>query len=57
MLSIKYMNLPKFPHSETFVCATNVGKTEYLLRMLETINKNHFEFIVIMRPTILHNTT
>ena len=36
-----------------FVGATNVGKTEYLLRILETEYKSHFEFIVIMCPTIL----
>ena len=38
-----------------FVGATNVGQTEYLLRILETEYKNHFEFIVIMCPTILDN--
>ena len=52
------MNFPKFPHSAMFIIgATNVGKTEYLLRILETAYKNHFEFIVIMCPTILHNKT
>ena len=49
------MNFPKFPQSAVFVGATNVGKTEYLLRILETEYKNHFEFIVIMCPTILDN--
>ena len=49
------MNFPKFPHSAMFVGATNVGKTEYSLRILETECKNHFEFIVIMHPTILDN--
>ena len=33
--------------------ATNVGKTEYSLRILEAEYKNHFEFIVIMCSTIL----
>ena len=33
------MDFPKFPHSAMFVGATNVGKTEYLLRILETIFK------------------
>ena len=37
------------------VYSTNVGKTEYLLRILETKYENHFEFIVIMCPTILDN--
>ena len=36
-----------------FVGATDVGKTEYLLRILETEYKNHLEFIVVMCPTIL----
>ena len=49
------MNFPKFPHSAMFVGATNVGRTEYLLRILETEYKNHFKFIVIMCPTILDN--
>ena len=49
------MNFPNFLHSAMFVGATNVGKAEYLLRILETEYKNHFEFIVIMCPTILDN--
>ena len=49
------MNFSKFPHSAMFVSAMNVGKTEYLLRILETEYKNHFEFIVIMCRTILDN--
>ena len=51
------MNFPKFPHSAMFVGCMNVGKTEYLLRILETEYKNHFEFIVVLCPTILDNKT
>ena len=51
------MNLPKFPHSIMFVGCTNVDKTEYLLRLLETKYKNHFEFIVILCAMILDNKT
>ena len=51
------MNLPKFPHSTMFVGCTNIGKTEYLLRILETKYKNHFESIVILCPVILDNET
>ena len=51
------MNLPKFPHSAMFVGVTACGKTEFLLRLLETVYKNHFEFIVILCPTILDNKT
>ena len=40
-----------------FVGCTACGKTEYLLKLLETDYKNHFEFIVILCPTILDNKT
>ena len=51
------MNVPKFPHSAMFVGVTACGKTEFLLQLLETVYKNHFEFIVILCPTILDNKT
>ena len=51
------MNLPKFPHSAMFVGVTGCGKIEFLLKLLETVYKNHFEFIVILCPTILDNKT
>ena len=51
------MNLPKFPHSAMFVGVMAFGKTEFLLRLLETVYKNHFEFIVIFCPTILDSKT
>ena len=51
------MNLPKFPHSAMFVGVMACGKTEFLLRLLETVYNNHFEFIVILCPTILDNKT
>ena len=51
------MNLPKFPHSAMFVGATACSKTEFLLKLLETIYENHFEFIVILCPTISDNKT
>ena len=51
------MNLPKFPRSAMFVGVMACGKTEFLFRLLETIYKNHFEFIVILCPTILDNKT
>ena len=49
------MNLLKFPHSAMFIGVTACGKTEFLLRLLETVYKNHFEFIVILCPTISDN--
>ena len=51
------MNLPKFPRSAMFVGVTACGKTEFLFRLLETIYKDHFEFIMILCPTILDNKT
>ena len=51
------MNLPKFPHSAMFVGVTACGKTEFLLRLLETIYEGHFEFIVILCPMIAENKT
>ena len=51
------MNLPKFSYSAMFVGVTACGKTELLLQLLETAYKNHFEFIVILCPTILDNKT
>ena len=46
-----------FPHSAMLVGVTDCGKTEFLLRLLETVHKNHFEFIVILCPTIFYNKT
>ena len=51
------MNLSKFPHSAMFVGVTACGKTEFLLRLLETVYEDDFEFIVILCPTILDNKT
>ena len=51
------MNLPKFPHSAMFVGVMPCSKTEFLLHLLETEYKNHFEFIVILCPTILDSKT
>ena len=53
------MNLLKFPHSAMFIGVMACGKTEFLLKLLETVYilniKNHFEFIIILCPTILDN--
>ena len=51
------MNLLKFSHSAMFVGVTACGKSQFLLQLLETVYKNHFEFIVILCPTILDNKT
>ena len=51
------MNLPKFPHSAMFVGVMACEKTEFLLQLLETVYKTHFEFTVILCPTISDNKT
>ena len=51
------MNFPKFPHVAMYVGATACGKTEYLLRLLETEYRNHFENIIILCPTVKYNKT
>ena len=51
------MNLLKFLHSAMFVGVMACRKTEFLLQLLETIYNNHFEFIVILCPTILDTKT
>ena len=51
------MNLPKFPHSAMFVGLTACGNTDFSLKLLGTVYKNYFEFIVILCPTILDNKT
>ena len=38
-----------------FVGVKAYRKTEFLLKLLETVDKNHFEFIMILCPTILDN--
>ena len=51
------MNLPKCLHCGMIVGVMACGKTEFLFRLLETRYKNHFEFIVILCPTIVDNKT
>ena len=44
---------PKISSSAMLVGVMACGKTEFLLHLLDTEYKNHFEFIVILCPTIL----
>ena len=39
---VYYINLTKFPHSAIFDGVMACGKTEFLLRLLETLYKNHY---------------
>ena len=47
----------KEPHTALFVAPTGVGKTHLALSLLENEDRNHFNFIVIICPTLAHNET
>ena len=44
-------------HTALFIAPTEVGKTHLALSLLETEYRNHFNFIVIICPTLAHNET
>ena len=45
----------KEPHTALFVAPTGAGKTHLALSLLENEYRNHFDFIVIICPTLAHN--
>ena len=47
----------KEPHTALFVAPTGVGKTHLALSLLENEYRRHFNFIVIICPTLAHNET
>ena len=47
----------KEPHTALFVAPTGVGKTHLALSLLENEYRNHFDFIVIVCPTLRYNAT
>ena len=47
----------KGPHTTLFVAPTGVGKTHLALNLLENEYRNHFNFIVIICPTLAPNET
>ena len=47
----------KEPHTALFVASTGVGKMYLALSLLENEYRNHFDFIVIICPTLAHNST
>ena len=44
-------------HTALFIAPTGVGKTHLALSLLETEYRNHFDFIVIICPTVQYNST
>ena len=47
----------KEPHTALFVAPTGVGKTHLALSLLENEYRNHFNFIIIICPTLRYNST
>ena len=47
----------KEPHTALFVAPIRVGKTHSALSLLENEYRNHFDFIVIICPTLRYNST
>ena len=47
----------KEPHTGLFVAPTGAGKTHSALNLLESEYRNHFDFIIIICPTLAHNET
>ena len=45
----------KEPHTALFVALTGVGKIHLALSLLENEYRNHFDFVVIICPTLAHN--
>ena len=46
----------KEPHTALFVAPTGVGKMHLALNLLENEYRHHFDFIVIICPTLAHNS-
>ena len=57
--AVYYINkmFMKEPHTALFVAPTGVRKTHLALSLLETEYRNHFDFIVIICPTLRYNST
>ena len=47
----------KEPHTALFVAPTGVGKMHLALTLLQNEYRNHFNFIVIICPTLAHDET
>ena len=47
----------KEPHTALFIAPLGVGQTHLALSLLENEYRNHFDFIIIICPTLAHNET
>ena len=55
---LQYIRLKMFmkePHTALFIAPTGGGKTHLALTLLESEYRNHFDFIVIICPTLAHH--
>ena len=57
LLYIRIKMFMKEPHTALFIAPTGVGKTHLALSLLENEYRNHFDFIVIICPTLRYNST
>ena len=57
LLYIRIKMFMKEPHTALFIAPTRVGKTHLALNLLENEYRNHFNFIVIICPTLRYNST
>ena len=56
LLYIRIKMFMKEPHTALFVAPTGVGKTHLSQSLLENEYRNHFDFIVIICPTLRYNS-
>ena len=47
----------KEPHTALFIAPAGVGKTHLALNLLESEYRNHFDYIVVICPTLAHSET
>ena len=47
----------KEPHTALFVAPKGVGKMHLAMNLLQNEYRNHFDFIVVICPTLEHNET
>ena len=47
----------KEPHTALFIAPAGVGKTHLALNLLQSEYRHHFDFIIIICPTLAHNET
>ena len=57
LLYIRIKMFMKEPHIALFVAPAEEGKNHLALNLLENEYRNHFDFIVIICPTLAHNQT